>query len=130
MLLAEYKNIKYHRFLSEDFDESLNKHLIENFDYSFVVSYGDFLSNNYSVVQKNSVLIDLNKDIDQVFSSFSSISRNQIRRFDRDDLLTFHNSVKNKNFFYKFYSNCEKARGWYPISQSELFIGYLLCMLQ
>jgi lipid II:glycine glycyltransferase (peptidoglycan interpeptide bridge formation enzyme) len=121
MLLASYKNIKYHRFLSDSFSEEDNSHLLNNFDYSFVISYGDFKSTSYDIVDKHAVIIDLEKNIDEVFSNFNSTSRKHIRRFDKLEELSFHNEIYDKSTFYKFYCSCERSRDWLPIAEEEFF---------
>lgn len=121
MLSIEHDKIKYHRIVTDNFYEDKNEDLLKNFNYSFVISYGDFESKSYEVIDKNSVIIKLNKGIDPVFSKFKSTARNLIKRFNKLDELTFHKVISNKIDFYKFYTECEHSRGWKPVPQDEIF---------
>ena len=121
MLSIEHNKIKYHRILADNFYEDKNVELLKNFNYSFVISYGDFDSKSYEIVDKYAVLIKLDKGIDYILSKFRATVRNEIRRFDKLDELTLHKSIGNKEKFYEFYSECENSRGWKPVPKNEIF---------
>lgn len=121
MLEAKINSIRYHRVLTNNFSEHENLHLVKEFDYSFVISYGDFISNSYDVVDKNAVIIKLDKGIDSVFSKFNSTARKHTRRFEKLDELTFHKDIPNKIDFYNFYTECEHSRDWKPVPEDEIF---------
>ena len=121
MLSIEHNKIKYHRIITDNFYEDKNEELLKIFNYSFIISYGDFESKSYDVIDKNAVIINLDKGIDFAFSKFSSTSRKNIRRFDKLDELTLHKTIVNKEDFYKFYTECEHSRGWKPVPQDEIF---------
>lgn len=121
MLSVEHNKIKYHRILTDNFYEDKNEELLRNFNYSFVISYGDFESKSYNVIDKNAVIIKLDKGIDSFLSKFSASVRNHIRRFDKLDELALHKSIGNKENFYKFYTECENSRGWKPVPKNEIF---------
>lgn len=121
MLSIEHNKIKYHRIVTDNFYEDKNEELLKNFNYSFVISYGDFVSKSYDVVDKNAVIIELDKGIDSVFSKFNATARKHTRRFEKLDELTFHKEILNKIDFYDFYTECEHSRGWKPVPEDEIF---------
>jgi hypothetical protein len=121
MLSIEHNKIKYHRIVTDNFYEDKNEELLKNFNYSFVISYGDFVSKSYDVVDKNAVIIKLDKGIDSVFSKFHAKVRTHTRRFEKLDELTFHKKIPNKTDFYDFYTECEHSRGWKPVPEDEIF---------
>jgi hypothetical protein len=120
MLEVKVNDFKYHRIIVDEFNETELNSLCTEYDYSFVISYGDFQSGNYDLINKNSVIIDLRKGMDDVFSRFNSTARKHIRRFEKIPELTFHNFIHDQSGFYEFYTKCEKSRNWFPIPQEEL----------
>ncbi len=128
MLIFESNSIKVNRVLVDNFIESDNNNH-STCDYSFIVSYGDFVSEHYDVVNKNAAIIELKEDIDKTISKFDGSVRNHIRRFDKLPELSFHNEINDKKAFYEFYSLAEKCREWYPVPQDELFasIVFYVC---
>ena len=129
MLKATINSIKYHRFLTESFSEHENLYLVEDFDYSFVISYGSFDSISYDVVEKKAVLINLGEGLETVFSKFNKTARKHTRRFEKLDELTFHKEIPDKIEFYDFYKKCENSRGWKPVPENEIFnsIVFYVC---
>lgn len=129
MLSIEHGKIKYHRIVTDNFYEDKNEELLKNFNYSFVISYGDFETKSYDVIDKSAVIIELDKGIDSVFSKFNATARKHTRRFDKLDELSFHKVISDKIDFYKFYTECEYSRGWKPIPKEEIFnsIIYYVC---
>ena len=121
MLTAEVNSLKYNRVLTDNFDEYESSELRNDFDYSFVISYGDFKTDVYDVIDKHAVVIDLNNDIEEIFSKFNATARKHIRRFNKLDELSFSDQIFDKREFYKFYCKCEASRGWLPVPQQELF---------
>lgn len=121
MLSINHQNFRYHRLVTQNFYESAHPELLSDFEYSFVISYGEFISKSYDVIDKNAAIIDLSQGIDHAFSLFNATARKHIRRFEKLDELTFHNSVENKQSFYDFYTTCENSRDWYPVPYEELF---------
>jgi hypothetical protein len=100
-------------------DENVTAPLKLDFDYSFIVSYGEFLDQEYDIQAKTSLLIDLSSDIDVIISKFNPTTRNEVRRFDKMPEMSFHSSVEKTEELYSFYSTCERARNWFPIPISE-----------
>jgi lipid II:glycine glycyltransferase (peptidoglycan interpeptide bridge formation enzyme) len=121
VLDVKVNDFKYHRIIVDEFTDKEYNSLHTEYDYSFVISYGSFQTENYSLVNKNAVIIDLSKGMDDVFSKFNSTARKHVRRFEKIDELTFHKSVDNQSDFYKFYTECEKSRNWLPVPEDELF---------
>lgn len=120
MLEASVLNYKYHRIILESVDKSITKTLKENYDYSFIVCMGDFKDDDYEIVEKKSSLIDLSKGLDRIIGSFNTTSRNEYRRTERENHLRFELGFQNFDTFYRFYTQCEHERGWFPIPQQEL----------
>jgi hypothetical protein len=122
MLSVSLLGIKYHRMLVGDVNEATTSSLKENFDYSFIVAYGKFQDKEYELTNKNACLIDLNLGLEKIFGKFNSTSRNEVRRAEKIPELMFFKGYENSGFdnFYKFHSNCEKDRNWYPVPPEEL----------
>jgi hypothetical protein len=120
MLDVKTNNFRFHRSLMKSVDSNLTESFKTDFDYSFIISYSDFFDNDYQVINKNALLIDLTKDIDIIFSKFSSTNRKQIRRSEKLEGLNFHIGIENFENFYEFYSECEHDRNWLPIPKEEL----------
>lgn len=120
MLTVGLLGMRYHRTILETVTPEISKPLKEGFDYSFIVSMGEFIDPAYSVVDKKSCLIDLSKDIDAIISGFNSTSRNEYRRSERTDGLEFHSQVGDFEEYYRFYSACEHDRDWFPVPPAEL----------
>jgi hypothetical protein len=120
MLNVKTKNLSYHRSILSNVDKSVTKEYKSQFDYSFVISYSDFQDEDYTIQDKNALLIDLTKDLDTIFSDFTSTNRNQVRRSEKLDGLKFHYDIIDFDSFYEFYSNCEHDRNWFPVPKEEL----------
>lgn len=120
MLQAEILDLKYQRLLTANATRQLTSGLKADFDYSFVVSYGSFEDEEYTMVEKNALLIDLSQKTEDILSNFSATTRNEIRRFDKIKELEFHNSISDRDDFFQFYKNCESDRNWHPVPKSEL----------
>lgn len=120
MLQAEILGLKYQRSLTINATKEQTAGLKANFDYSFVVSYGAFEDEDYTTVDKNALVINLNQKQEDILSDFSATTRNEIRRFDKIEALKFYDSVTEPEKFFQFYENCELDRNWYPVPRSEL----------
>lgn len=120
MLKASVDGLRYHRVLAENVTRQDTVSLKQDFDYSFVVSYGEFQDSDYEVVDKNSCLINLSGDIDSIFSTFKATCRNEIRRTEKIAGLSFHDKVEDFDGIYSFHRECEEQRDWYPIPREEL----------
>jgi hypothetical protein len=120
MLEVNYSGIKYHRAIQKNITVQNTEPLKSNWDYSFVISFGQFEDVQYDWVSKNSCLIPLVGDFEALLARFSPGNRNQIRKFDRIDGFTFEAGISEVDMYYEFYASCEKERGWYPMPQSEL----------
>lgn len=121
MLQFRVDSLKCCRCLTSSFDEKSHLELLSDFDLSFVISYGDFLSSNFSILDKNAAVIDCSKGIDEVFKRFDSSVRNHVRRFDSLSGLSLHTNVTEKEPFYRFYTLAENSRDWFPVPEEELF---------
>lgn len=121
MLKVKLPYITYHRVLAENVTPEYTVTLKKD-DYSFIVSYGDFSDNDYQVTDKNSCMINLERDIEQVLAGFSPTSRNEVRRADKISELKFHSSLNDFDFdeYYKFHTSCEHDRDWFPVPPEEL----------
>jgi hypothetical protein len=120
MLDVKINNFRFHRSLMKFVDANLTESFKTDFDYSFIISYSDFHDNDYQIINKNALIIDLTEDIDVIFSKFSSTNRNEIRRSKKIEGLNFQIGVENFEKFYEFYSECEHDRNWLPIPKEEL----------
>lgn len=120
MLTATVLDIKYHRLLVEEMASPLGECLKQDFDYSFVVSYGNFEDVDYSIMPKKSCVIDLTFGIENVFKGFNPTCRNEVRKADKIEGLEFRAEIKDFDAFYAFHKNCEAERGWKPVPESEL----------
>jgi hypothetical protein len=58
--------------------------------------------------------------MDRVFAGFNSTSRKHCRRADRIGSLQFHATHPDFAALYRFHSECERERGWFPVPESEL----------
>jgi hypothetical protein len=72
MLIAEAIGYKYHRILTDRIEPTSTAELKSEFDYSFAISYGEFLDFDYTIVSKNALLINLEKELDVLFSEFNN----------------------------------------------------------
>lgn len=120
MLEALVHGLLYHRMLAENVTLQDTISLKRDFDYSFVVSYGEFQDSEYQVVDKNSYLLDVSRDIDSIFSTFNSTCRNEIRRTEKITELSFHDKVEDFDTIYSFHRESERERNWYPVPEDEL----------
>jgi hypothetical protein len=121
LLKVKLPFISYHRILAENVTPEQTVELKKD-DYSFIVSYGGFCDNDYQVTDKNSCLINLEKDIDQVLAGFNPTSRNEVRRAEKITELKFHTTLNDFDFdeYYKFHTSCEHDRNWFPVPPEEL----------
>ncbi len=117
---AKVFGLKYHRLLLNSVNKQITRELKVNYDYSFIISYGGFQDTEYETIEKNALLLNLNKGIDNLFSEFNATARKQIRRSEKIEGLKFHYSIDNFDPFYKFYTDCEHDRGWFPVPESEI----------
>ena len=120
MLQASVLGLKYHRVLAEKVDRDLTAPLKRDFDYSFVVSYGTFDDDDYEIVAKNSLLIDVSEGLDATFARYRSTSRNEINRTKRAPELSVRFGTEPFDELYGFHAECERERGWYPVPEEEL----------
>ena len=120
MLAAEVLGLKYHRIIVESVNPSTTAQFKQQFDYSFVVSFGDFSDEDYDVVGKYSCILDLTKGLDHIIAGFSSTSRNEFRRSERTEGLKFMQGYSDFDTYYRFYSACEHDREWLPVPPDEL----------
>ena len=120
MLEVTVDNFKYHRILLDNVTHGDTKVLKDNYDYSFVISYGDFNDNEYEIVEKKAAIIELSIGIDKLFYDFSSTCRKHIRRTKKIPEFNFTMEIDDFSLFYEFYKRCELERGWYPVPINEL----------
>jgi len=120
MLKVAVDNFKYHRILLDHVTPADTKCLKEEYDYSFVISYGKFDDDDYEIVEKKAAIVDLSHGMDVVFGNFNATTRNLIRKFDRNDDMAISFDIKCDNEFYEFHQICEKERNWKPAPIEEL----------
>jgi len=125
MLSATVLGLTYHRIILESVTPDLTQSLKEDYDYSFIVSMGQFSDQEYSVVKKKSCLLNLTKGLDSVINRFNSTCRNEFRRTERNSDLTFFQGYADFNEYYSFYTQCEKDRAWFPTPPEELRNSFL-----
>ena len=121
MLVASYKTFKYHRSLISSVDKFITKEFKSRFDYSFIISYGNFNDLKSNIIEKKAGLICLENGYENAFSKFNATTRKHIRRFDKIEELKLKFKVDDYDSFYSFYKKCENSREWFPIPKSELF---------
>ena len=126
MLVANYKKFKYHRSLVSEANELITSDFKSKFDYSFIISYGDFKDLNYQILKKKAAIIDLEDGLESTFSKFNATTRNEIRRFDKIDELKLNFRINEFENFYNFYKKCENSRNWYPIPKYELINSVII----
>jgi hypothetical protein len=121
MLSISISELNYCRLLTQTLSEQEANALKARFDYIFAVCYDHCQAAGFDTVQKNACLIDLHKGLDHAFSKFNATSRNEVRRSEKIEGLTFQTGVPvDFNGYYDFYKSCENARGWHPVPASEL----------
>ena len=121
MLEAEIIGIKYHRLLTKGITLESTSELKRKYDYSFIVSYdNEFLDKDYTVLEKQSCIIDVTQGEENVIKGFNSTSRNELRRTYKTPGLAFHFGYSDFDKYFQFYKSCEIARGWYPVPENEL----------
>jgi len=125
MLTAQVLDLTYHRIILESVSPDVTSSLKANFDYSFIVSMGQFDDSDYVIQPKKSSILDLTEGIESVISGFSSTSRNEYRRTERNNDLNFFTGNNDFDSYYNFYAQCEKDRGWFPIPPNELMNSIL-----
>ena len=120
MLKVQLENFNYHRLLKDNVSSNDLKEYKNEFDYSFVISYNNFIDEEYDIINKKSALIDLSKPIDMIFKNFKSTCRKHIRRtFNRQEFEVINN-IDDFESLYSFYKSCEMDRNWYPIPEDEI----------
>lgn len=120
MLIAQVLGLKYHRSIKERVNSDVTYALKNEYDYSFIVCMGEFIDGDYEVVDKTSCIIDLGSGVDKIQSGFNATGRNELRRSERIDGLRFYGGCEEFDSYYKFYAECEHARGWLPVPRDEL----------
>ena len=120
MLKVKLENFNYHRLLKDNVSSTDLIEYKNEFDYSFVISYNNFIDEEYDIIKKESALIDLSKPIDMIFKNFKSTCRKHIRRtFNRQEFQVIKN-IDEFESLYSFYKSCEMDRNWYPIPEDEI----------
>lgn len=94
-------------------DDELLRRLIREQAYSYVVGISHHVFDagpNVSVRHKKTITIYLEKPIEELFRSFNDTARNEIRRAERMEELTFTMNDGNWNEVYAIYKAHRKAR--------------------
>jgi len=131
MLTSSILDFNYCRVLTENADTALTLPLKKQFDYSFVVSYGDFDDPDFKVMPKYSCMIDLEGGVDAMLKRCNPTCRNEIRRTYRMSELNFHIADKERSAAYLLHKESEAEREWLPIPPDEFqksivaFITYM-----
>lgn len=121
MLTASIFELNYCRLLTETLSEQDADALAAKFDYSFAVCYDACHAPGFETIPKNACLIDLSKGLDNAFAQFNATSRNEVRRAQKMQQLTFVTGIQEDfSSYFEFYKTCEHARGWFPAPESEL----------
>jgi len=121
MLTASILGLRYCRLLTSQLTPEKGKQLAADFDYIFAVCHGNCEAPNFDIVQKNACLIDLSNGAEIAFSKFHATSRNEVRRSDKFENLSFQMGTGNDfDAYFNFYKACENARGWFPVPEEEL----------
>ncbi len=120
MLTASIFDLNYCRLLTETLSEQEANALSSKFDYTFAVCYDTCKAPGFETIQKNACLIDLSQGLDHVFSKFNATSRNEVRRSEKMEALTFKTGIQQDfSSYFEFYKTCENARGWFPVPEVE-----------
>jgi hypothetical protein len=119
MLKVNHNGLIYHRVLVDNASIALTHNLKEQFDYSFIISYGEFEDTEYAIIEKNACLIDLTLDFESIFEKFNATCRKHVRRTLKNPDLEFKNNFEDREALYDFYKICEHERNWLPIPREE-----------
>lgn len=130
MLTASIEGIKYHRVLAAKVDIELTKNLKSDFDYSFIVCYGDFQDADYEVQVKKSAVIFIPKEgnIEDILNTFSATCRNEIRRTFKTPEISVEINPATIKEAYDFHAACERERNWIPIPFDEFRKSLIVCI--
>lgn len=101
---------------------SIDKLLLSKF-YCYRDSTVNIESVGLKKEKKYTLINDLTKDKDKIFSKFKSNVRNEIRKFDKIEEFTSTSSYDSKLLFIKFYSHFAKAKGL-PIVEEKSINKY------
>jgi hypothetical protein len=113
-------DLSYHRVILDDARAAETALLRDEVDYSFVVSHGTFEDTAYEVTNRQSCVIDLRPGIERVIERFHPTSRNELRRAEKIEGLTFHSAAADPAEVHAFHTACERDRGWFPVPPDEL----------
>lgn len=95
-----------------------------------VLSYNKLELPGFVSYSKPTLLIDLSRPADEIFQTFNDTTRNEIRRTQRDNLLSFKVSDGPDRQSYDLYKGFEYAQGRVPVPLASLsnmaFIGAYL----
>lgn len=126
MLKAKFGQFKIVRVLFNKIDYDEINELKKKFSYIFVVIYKKKTEieekslPGFSIQARQSAIIDLRLDIEEIFQKFDSNTRKEIRRAQREKGLSFVKIDTNFHAIYKCYKKFEFARGWVPTPYSEM----------
>lgn len=94
--------------------------LTEKYNYIQLIAYEQMDLEAFQCVKKNSSVINLTKDIDEIFGDFQSTVKNTINKTKRDDNLTFISDDPNWQVAYDLHKEFDLARGWMPAPLGEI----------
>jgi len=97
----------------------INKSSLFGF-YCYRDTYIDTKSIALKKEKKYTLINDLTKEKDKIFSSFKPNVRNEIRKFEKIKEFTFKSSYKDKRVFLEFYSHFAKAKKLPKVEENSI----------
>lgn len=123
MLVASLMKIPFVRILLDEVDQNQVNALKKKFQYVFLVVYKKIAPEmlpEFQVQHRQTALIDLTLPLEAIFQKFKDNTRNEIRRAQKEDGLSFVHDDKNFAQVYSCYKKFERARKWIPTPRSEM----------
>lgn len=129
MIKISFLGFKYARLILENLKFSQIEELKKRYSYLYIVAYKKTNLKNFEVLSKRTPIIDLTKDIKEIFRKFNATTRNEIRKTKKDENLKFIALDQNFDQIYKLYKNLERTQGRTPIpiqeiKKSKIFSAY------
>ncbi|PIR66417.1 MAG: hypothetical protein COU51_04005 [Parcubacteria group bacterium CG10_big_fil_rev_8_21_14_0_10_36_14] len=130
MLDVSLSGFRYGKFIFDEFNFKKIQSLKDNFDCLHIVCYerGPSLT-GFEMQEKQDAIISLKQGLGDIFKSFNSTTRNEIRKTQNIEGLSFVREDENMEEAYNLSKEFDLIRGWAPepkeqFGKTKLFSAY------
>jgi hypothetical protein len=123
MIQLSLLGFKISRLILENIDFNKIDNFKKKYSYIFIINNEEINIDNFKLLKRKTVIVDLKKELEEIYYDFNKTTRNEINKTERDKYFVFI-PCDDRMVSYKFYKRIKK-KDHVP---TELFYEFFPCI--